>query len=365
IHFIHSDDVHGLTGITEDNLIIVLSININYFSKFFTNLSTQIFSTRVNEDAHLYVKQQMELKYYIFSIISLLNKRDLDYIDQVCALSKSLIGALYKDFRGFAINKTNRNFEPKFSHDFIQTERISRVVSFIYENYAYKLSLSEIAENEHINKYYLSHLFQKFVCENFRDFVSMVRVEMSESKLLETDKSVSFIAGECGFSNAKYYIDHFITWFGVHPNAYREKCRPNTIDFKSSSFTVHELKEIEPLLKDYLDSIVEFSDSFSISPSTKASIDFSSHSTAEFHLFEHFTLHIYDPDLHPCLNFEENALHLMNTLHHVGGHTKISILEPLATKMLSSETDPASIYLDTFVHSKCIEIMKEFVLNPN
>ena len=162
------------------------------------------------------------LKGHIFSIISELHGQKRGYKERITEISHALIDALYQDFRGFSVDLETRTFLHQVSRDPVQIERISRIVSFVYSNYPYKLSLSTIAEKENISSYYLSHLFQRLVGDSFRNFVSMVRVEMSEPQLLSTDNSIAQISANVGFSNAKYYIDNFTGWFGCHPKEYRQ-----------------------------------------------------------------------------------------------------------------------------------------------
>lgn len=221
IHFIHSADVHGFRALSDDNLVIVLSLNLDYFSKYHEDLIHQIFTTKVSENIATY-KKQLVLKGHIFSIISELHGQKRGYKERITDISHALIDALYQDFRGFSVDLETRTFLHQVSRDPVQIERISRIVSFVYSNYPYKLSLSTIAEKENISSYYLSHLFQRLVGDSFRNFVSMVRVEMSEPQLLSTDNSIAQISANVGFSNAKYYIDNFTGWFGCHPKEYRQ-----------------------------------------------------------------------------------------------------------------------------------------------
>lgn len=224
IHVIHNEDVHGFKGISKNNLVVVLSLNMDYFLEYYPDLDTQVFSTKVHEDVATY-KKQMVIKTYIFSIISELHSRHKGYSERIAACSRQLISVLYQDFRGFRVNLEKRTFEHEVPHDMVQIDRISRVVGFIYQNYPYKMSLSAIAKQENINNYYLSHLFQRLVGDSFRNFVSMVRVEMSEFELLTTDTSISQISQNVGFSNAKYYVENFRQWFGCHPREYRQLYR--------------------------------------------------------------------------------------------------------------------------------------------
>lgn len=238
VHFIHSDDVHGFRTLSNNNLVVVLSLNMDYFSKYYPHLDVQVFTTKVSENIATY-KKQLALKVHMFSIISELHGKKKGYKDRIKEISHALIDALYKDFRGFTVNLESRTFEHQISHDLVQIDRISRVVGFVYMNYPYKLSLSSIAESENINSYYLSHLFQRLVGDSFRNFVSMVRVEMSEPELLTTDNSIAQVSSNVGFSNAKYYVENFKEWFGCHPKEYRQLYRSETI--RQSTCLVKEL----------------------------------------------------------------------------------------------------------------------------
>ena len=221
IHIIHNEDVHGFRALSKNNLVVVLSLNVEYFSRQYPSLDTQVFTTKVSENIATY-KKQLELKAHLFSIISELHSMKKGYRNRIMATSHALMDSLYKNFRGFTVNLEKRTFEHQISHDPVQVDRISRVVNFVYSNYPYKLGLASIAEAENINSYYLSHLFQRLVGDSFRNFVSMVRVEMSEVELLTTDHSIARISSNVGFSNAKYYVENFREWFGCHPREYRK-----------------------------------------------------------------------------------------------------------------------------------------------
>lgn len=250
IHVIHNADVHGFKGISKNNLVVVLSLNMDYFLAYYPDLDTQVFSTKVHEDVATY-KKQMVIKTYIFSIISELHSRHRGYSERITACSRELISVLYQDFRGFRVNLEKRTFEHEVPRDMVQIDRISRVVGFIYQNYPYKLSLTAIAKQENINNYYLSHLFQRLVGDSFRNFVSMVRVEMSEYELLTTDTSISQISQNVGFSNAKYYVDNFRQWFGCHPREYRQLYRDEILGRTPVAVHYLPLDSINDVIESY------------------------------------------------------------------------------------------------------------------
>ncbi|MEG0391562.1 MAG: helix-turn-helix domain-containing protein, partial [Anaerovoracaceae bacterium] len=227
LHFIHSLDIHGIRSISKNNRILFLNINSAHYQQLFPNFDSQIFTIRVEQTAHG-EKIKEELTEVIVNISAELGDEQPSN-KKVEVQTIKLINLLYQNFRQFTINKTQGFFNHKTAHDENHLELICRIVALVYDNYPYKLSLTEIAKNEHINAYYLSHLFQHFAGESFRGFLSMVRVEMSERFLLDSTLSISQISSEVGFSNPKYYVDNFKVWFGCHPKEYRKRFSGQTL----------------------------------------------------------------------------------------------------------------------------------------
>ncbi|QOX62708.1 helix-turn-helix domain-containing protein [Anoxybacterium hadale] len=255
IHIIHSNDVHSITSISDENLVLILNISIAYFTNFFPNLENIVFTTNLRESTSAY-KNQLLLREQIFSILSEQYNKRPGYESIIKEITISLLTTLINHFRGFVINPDNRLFEHKTAHDLYQVDRISRIVSYVYENYPYKLSLSKIAEKENINLHYLSHLFQKFVGDSFRDFLSLVRVEMSEAELLSTSTPIAQIAQNAGFSDTKYYVENFRNWFGMHPKEYRRRFSGEVLGFQAA--------EAEDLPLEYLKTTISQYTSFPV-----------------------------------------------------------------------------------------------------
>ncbi len=228
IHIIHRDDIHGLKGLTEDNQVIFLSFDVKHFSKYFPTLNYQIFSGRRSSEGTPYPRQP-EVKSCLLSMVSTLQNKAPGYEKRIEKLAHDMLDIMYADFRSFTVNRKDMHYVSQEAGDVIQIDRIGRVLSYVYANYPYKLSLADIAEQEHISTYYLSHLFQNMMGDSFRNFVSMARVEMSEVELLTTNNSISMISQHMGFSNAKYYIENFKYWFGCHPKDHREQSQKKII----------------------------------------------------------------------------------------------------------------------------------------
>ncbi len=96
----------------------------------------------------------------------------------------------------------------------VVVERISRIINYIYANHASRITLEDLAEREHLSTFYLSHLIRDYMGINFQELLCFARAEMSEILLLETDRKISAIAKDVGFSTTSYYNKFFSKWFG-------------------------------------------------------------------------------------------------------------------------------------------------------
>ena len=55
----------------------------------------------------------------------------------------------------------------------------------------------------------------------FKEYLNNVRINQSEKLLLETSKSITEIAFECGYENSNYYGDAFKHRNGISPSTFR------------------------------------------------------------------------------------------------------------------------------------------------
>lgn len=248
IHVVHSEDVHAVRAITDENTVLMIDINTPYYENYFDDLDNIVFSVNIRNDVQG-KKSILDLKKYIVSIAIEERDKQIGYQQRIREKTIALISTLIKHFRGFAVS-TSQTLEHRTTYDTLQINRISNIIRYIYKNHAYKLSLSELAERENLSVYYLSHLFQRFVGISFRDFLSMARLEMSEYKLLSTKLSLSTIAQEAGFSSTQYYIENFIKWYGIHPKEFREVYSSKVIGMEAADYIHLPLSDVVKYLPD-------------------------------------------------------------------------------------------------------------------
>ena len=84
------------------------------------------------------------------------------------------------------------------------------------------LTLDVLAEEAHMNKYYLSHAFKREYGDSPINYMISRRIDESKYLLAETDLSASQIAQLLGFSSSSYFSQSFRTSEGISPSAYRK-----------------------------------------------------------------------------------------------------------------------------------------------
>jgi len=221
VHIINRTDVHAITGVKNENIVLVLSFNLERYKTRFKDIKERIFISYHADQDKAFQKNQL-IRNIFYEVISEMIKKENGFSENIDKLGERCINELYENFQYFSISgdKEFKSHDNDIS-DRENLERINRIINNIYEHYSEKITLTNLADSEHINKFYLSHLIKRVAGENFQNFVNMVRVENSEHDLLGTDKSIQSIAADSGFSNVKYYIQNFEKWFGVDPKKYR------------------------------------------------------------------------------------------------------------------------------------------------
>ena len=98
---------------------------------------------------------------------------------------------------------------------------ISMIFKYIEEHYMDQLSPYEIAKRFNISYSGLAKAIQKYRHTTFIKCVNQIRVEHAKRLLALTDKSITEIGLECGFSVTSYFIKAFHQLTGMTPKSYR------------------------------------------------------------------------------------------------------------------------------------------------
>ena len=93
---------------------------------------------------------------------------------------------------------------------------------YIYFNYDKEITLEDVSLKFNISKSYFSKRFKEVTGFGYKEYLISVRLREACEQLLNTDKSITQIAYECGFNDSNYFGDAFRKTKGVSPNKYRK-----------------------------------------------------------------------------------------------------------------------------------------------
>lgn len=99
---------------------------------------------------------------------------------------------------------------------------IQEIANYIYENYSENLTLDNVADKFNLSRSYLSKKFKSATGFGFKEYIINVRIQNACDLLLNTNKSITDIAFECGFNDSNYFGDAFRKAKGISPHKYRK-----------------------------------------------------------------------------------------------------------------------------------------------
>lgn len=104
-----------------------------------------------------------------------------------------------------------------------ESAEIVRVKHYIEEHFRENISLGEIAEYVGMNTSYMSAFFKKETGQNFKSYLTEVRMKEAV-KLLNTTNMKSYeIADAVGYRDAKQFRENFKELYGISPQQYKKR----------------------------------------------------------------------------------------------------------------------------------------------
>lgn len=112
--------------------------------------------------------------------------------------------------------------EPQVSSGNRQCAAVKRYIDLHFKE---ALTLEQLAEDAHMNKFYLSHAFKREYGVSPINYMITKRIEESKYLLAETDLSMSQIAQLLGFSSLSYFSQVFRRTQSVSPMEFRQNIK--------------------------------------------------------------------------------------------------------------------------------------------
>ena len=104
----------------------------------------------------------------------------------------------------------------------INMSRIERIVNMINDNFTNNITLTEIAEKEGMDIYYLSRFIKKHLGLSFRQYVNKLKLDRAVENMLKSNKKMIDICMESGYSDYRYFYKAFTDKYKCSPSRFRE-----------------------------------------------------------------------------------------------------------------------------------------------
>jgi YesN/AraC family two-component response regulator len=102
---------------------------------------------------------------------------------------------------------------------------------FIYlkNNFQRKISLDEISDFLHINKFYFCRLVHNISGKSFTELLNIYRIDHAAKLIKSKPLSIYSIAEQSGFTNLSYFNRIFMKYTGCTPSSYRKSVKNDVI----------------------------------------------------------------------------------------------------------------------------------------
>ncbi len=223
--FINNNSIHYIES-KDEAIVAVFYINLNYFERKYENIKYMYFRNNMylenygktesdNFDHERKESKTMFRNKLIGILINTVYNSELS--DEISLLYENqLIESMTNEFNWLQFLNSDK-INPS------QLERYYRIVKYIKDHVHEKITLDDITSLEFISKNYFSHFWKDISNFSFIERLNFEKVLKSEHILLTTDENIVSIAEGLGFSDVKYYYNHFKRWFGCTPLQHRNR----------------------------------------------------------------------------------------------------------------------------------------------
>lgn len=103
-----------------------------------------------------------------------------------------------------------------------ELHKIKNVLLFVEKNHANHLNLQDICAFMGVSKSYFCRLFREVSGMSFTEYLNLVRLRFVTRTLSDSDKAISDIAMDAGFTSLQYFNRCFKRYYGCTPRQYKQ-----------------------------------------------------------------------------------------------------------------------------------------------
>ncbi len=169
-----------------------------------------------------------------------LDTRDMSHLS---SLLFQIIHELFEKYK-LDYNKVRQQF-PQY-----QKGKINRILNYIQLHYSENLSLPELAECFNMSETYLSRYFKRKTGQTYKVYLNEIRVQNAMVDLIQTEKNITMIALDNGFSTPSAFDRCFKSRFEMTPSEFRKE---KMIEKETSEIKEEKVKVIQQQISSKLE----------------------------------------------------------------------------------------------------------------
>ena len=165
---------------------------------------------------------QEELSHIFMKIIDEFLEKDIAYEVSIKAYLYRILALLYR----CSVQKFDSNISVRKKQEHLK--RLQPVLDYVEVHYFEELTVETAAKMLNFDYAYFCRLFKKATDKTFVDYLNYVRISEAEKLIRTTDKLITEIIGETGFSSSSYFNRMFKALKGMSPSTYRRNVRTSS-----------------------------------------------------------------------------------------------------------------------------------------
>ncbi len=111
----------------------------------------------------------------------------------------------------------------------LQKDCFSSILAFCAHHYLEPIGIEDLADELHISRSHISHIFSSRLHINFCDYLNSLRLQKALNLLQSEHISITEIASQSGFSTIRTFNRAFQKHFGASPSQYRRQNKEKDI----------------------------------------------------------------------------------------------------------------------------------------
>lgn len=147
----------------------------------------------------------------------------LDYKNKASGYKLFIVNYLFELF-----SYIKKNFDIyQLKDNSLKDNKIKNSLQYIYSHYSDEITLNDLALISHLSEGELSRSFKRIVGISPMLYIMNYRIRIASNLLEFSNKTITEIAYECGFSSSNYFTICFKRIVGIAPKEFRKQKRIN------------------------------------------------------------------------------------------------------------------------------------------